>query len=238
MTSSCSTCGRLATLRCGACFKHQLAVSWYCSKECQKSHWKKHKVHCKHAQVYTRVRHLVVPDNRFSDEAREVTATARGLGLSAGQAQTILEYLVLVPPSARPELFGIGEPTLKDDVLHAIDRVKLFKREEYKSGYETRVPEILRNKYENRETRHEVPFDCRPFREVDVEGGGRSGGIEILPADHEEFDFYTFTKTYANVDGTVFDPFLCRAGCNHRNHRVSPKLLMGRTFENAEDYDL
>ena len=43
METTCSlpSCSQPATLRCGAC-----KISHYCSKECQKSHWKTHKAIC------------------------------------------------------------------------------------------------------------------------------------------------------------------------------------------------
>ena len=50
MTIECAKCNKTdgTLLKCGGC---NLGI-YYCSKECQKAHWKTHKVDCKFANLF------------------------------------------------------------------------------------------------------------------------------------------------------------------------------------------
>eukprot|EP00967_Tisochrysis_lutea_P054053 scaffold67421_cov33-Tisochrysis_lutea.AAC.3 len=47
LTAQCSKCGRVSVelLRCARCGK-----AWYCNRDCQKGHWKEHKINCKNGE--------------------------------------------------------------------------------------------------------------------------------------------------------------------------------------------
>lgn len=61
----CSSCGSLATTRCGGCQNAPSTTSaeclingaWYCGKACQTNHWRKHKQVCKRLQQRIQIHH-------------------------------------------------------------------------------------------------------------------------------------------------------------------------------------
>lgn len=201
--SSCVNCGKVAKFRCAACFAHQATVSYYCSKDCSKVHWPKHKTHCKLAQLYAAVRQMST-----QPDAATVNNTAAHIGgIINLQVAVMIMYLQQVPQDKRPLLFGPTVPEASADYQATVERIKnTWTREQYKASYETRVPKELRDKSADRSTAHEVPLDCRPYQESMV-GGRLLGGLEVYPSDHVQFDFYTFMRTYGKGYRSRLDPW-------------------------------
>jgi hypothetical protein len=195
-------------------------------------------IHCKLAQLYGQVRKLKVPNIIDHRNIKQVESEAYKIGgITDSQLDTFIRYLHIVPVASRPVLFGLYTPELKDEVAHAIDRVKLFSRDEYKSGYKDQVPMELRKMSEEIDTRYDVPFDCRPY--LDDHSG--PSGIEVFAHDYENPDFYTFTTTYySKFQGIVFNPFTCRDGCKHSHRKVGEIATRPGTtiFKNVEDFNI
>ena len=131
----------------------------------------------------------------------------------------------------------IPEDHMKDEVKRAIDRVKLFTPNEYKSGYGQRVFVELRNMSKDMHARSDVPFDCRPY----IEPVPGKTSIELFASDYENLDVYTFTTTiYSEGTRCIFNPFKCRDDCKHSHHQIHQLVTPpGTTVStNVDDFSI
>ena len=206
---TCALCGSEASLRCGACSEYQTDIRHYCSKGCQVLGWKSHKNECKLGQLYGRMQDLFASSDYAQINTDNLLAAQKEVrGLTEKGILTMRLYFVMVPPDSRPLKFSLDARILKDEVIQAIDRVKQTTRKKYKADYKTRVSKELREKSDNPDTRHEVPFDFRPYN-TDASPTNPHGGIEFYPSDYAQLGFMTFLKTYGSGRRVRSDPFAC-----------------------------
>lgn len=219
---ACTTCkAQNAVLKCSGCSAYQPPNSinyYYCNKACQKQDWSEHKDECRLARIYARVRHIDHPDRRTREEHIEFNATRPDFDkLSIQIAVDFAVYMKAVPPPARPEFLNSGsviQPILMTGI-----------KEQYIKNWEKRVPKHLRDLCYT-ENEYQVPYNCRPVKDIPDAGGAQSKVIESFPQDFEVLSFSNFRTMFGGQARYATDPWKQMPTDPERFARGQPQTSM------------